>query len=646
MAISEAVRSPQVERVGDRAFLQIESAGFARLDVRQKMVAYHLVRAAIQMDPIFYDQMASYGLDLKRLLGALLESPDRLPTETRGRIVDYAKLCFASGGNRNEATGRKFLPQFSFEELVQAANHARIRGAKLKAKVALVALLERLRRAIFDPNFQPTATEKNPAAGEDILTASANNFYEGVRLSDFAHFPEKHQLNSRVIRRGGSLVEEVYRAGTPDGKVLPGRYARELRAANAELEKAIPFCEPAQAAVLAALIRYYETGDPKDWFEFNSLWVRDRPAVDFASGFIEVYHDARGAKGSAQMLVAVLDQALDPLMRRLAENAVEFEKKAPWEEEYKKLDVKPPVGRAVETLIETGDFRVGTIGASLPNEQAFREKHGTKNFLLTSSLSALSAVRGAKVAAAFAADPGDAELFERYGATAVTLHTAMHEILGHGSGKVAVSGDPHDSLREYYSTMEEARADLVSYWHAFDPRLSELGVAAVPEVGREMYRQLARVGLTTLKNYPAGDSAAEDHDRNRLLIVNFLVEAGAFRRFERNGHACVAVEDYVRAREAVGRLLAEIMRIKAEGDYETAKTLVLKHGINFDPAVRDDVVARYKALDLAPYATGVFADVTPVTDRGGRVTDVEISYPRDFLKQQVEFARLNGTLGF
>jgi dipeptidyl-peptidase-3 len=639
-------RSPQVERVGDRAFLQVGSPSFSRLELRQKIVALHLTRAAIQMDPIFYDQMASYGLDLKRLMGALAESPDRLPKDTRSKLLDYARLVFACKGNHNEATSRKFLPDFTFEQLVQAAQYARIRGARLKAKVALDALLQRLRRPIFDPSFEPMVTEKNPPEGQDILTASSNNYYEGVRLSDLSRFPEKHPLNSRVSRRGGTLVEEVYRAGTPDGRVPPGRYARELRAANAELENAIGFAEPSQAAVLRALIRYYETGEPGDWNDFNVLWVRDRSAVEFVSGFIEVYHDARGAKGSAQMLVSVVDRNLDSLMHRLAESAVEFEKKAPWDDAYKKLDVKPPVGRAIETLVETGDFLVGTVGDSLPNEQAFREKYGTKNLLLTSSVAAFNALRGARVAEAFSPDSSERESFEKYGSAAGNLLVAMHEILGHGSGKVSVAGDPRTYLREYYSTLEEARADLVALWNVVDPQLADLGMRDVAEVGRELYRQYARVGLTTLKNYPEGDSATEDHDRNRLLIVNWVIDHGGFERIRRENRSYIVVKDDARVREAVGELLREVMRIKAQGDYEAGKALVLRYGVHFDPVLRDEVVARYRALDLAPYSTGIYPELQPVFDPAGKIVDVEIASTRDFLKQQVEFAKANGTLGF
>jgi dipeptidyl-peptidase-3 len=628
--------SPLVDRVGDTGFVQIESKSFEKLPLRQKAVAYHLARAAIQLDPIFYDQMSTYGLESKRLIGALVEDPQRLPADQRGPIVDYAKLFFANGGNHNDTTNRKFLPAISFEDFSRAAESARAKGARLGTKAALRQRLERLKRPLFDPTFEPTVTEKNPPAGEDILTASSNNYYAGVRLEDLSGFAETHPLNSRLVKRNGRLVEEVYRAGTPDGRVPAGLYAKELSAVNRELEKAAETADETEAKVLRALVRYYQTGDPADWTEFNRLWVADNATVDFASGFIEVYRDARGAKGSAQMLVTVTDLELDALMQKLAAQAVYFERKAPWEEKYKKLDVHPPVGKAVESLMETGDFRVGTIGDNLPNEQAFREKYGTKSFLLTSSVRAFNETRGGKAVEAFAAEPNDVELYRKYGTIADNLHTAMHEIIGHGSGKVAVPNDPHTYLKEYYSTLEEARADLVAYWNITDPKLAELGVADTGEVARELYRQLARVGLTTLNHYPSGTTAQEDHDRNRLLIVNYLIEAGAFERTARDGHRYIVVKDYDKAHEAVGRLLAEIMRIKAEGDYEAIKALVNKYGINFDPAERDDVVGRYKKLDLPTYYAGIFGNLSPAG----------ISYPRDFLKQQIESAKLNGTLGF
>jgi dipeptidyl-peptidase-3 len=638
--------SPLVGRVGDRGFLQVQSPSYAKLPLSQKLVAYHLYQAAVQLDPIFYDQMSAYGLTAKRLLGALVEDPRRLPDSSRKAIVDYATLFLGNGGNHNETTGEKFVPAISFAAFSTAAEQARAKGARLGTQAQFAQTLKALQGPLFDPRFQPQITAKNPPPGEDILTASSNNYYQGVKLGDLKGFAEKNPLNSRLVKRNGKLAEEVYRAGTPDGRIPPGLYANELKAVNRELEEAARSASPAQAKVLRALVRFYQTGDLKDWHDYNVLWLQNDETVDFASGFIEVYRDARGIKGSSQTVVAVVDQKLEPLMRKLADNAVYFEHKAPWEERFKKLDVKPPVGKAIETLAASGDFHVSTIGDNLPNEQDIREKYGTKSILLTSSINAFNETRGAKAAIEFSDNPDEGPLYARYGSVADNLHTALHEIIGHGSGKVAVPKDPSTYLREYYSTLEEARADLVAYWDIYDPKLTALGVADVREVGRELYRQLARSGLTPLKNYPTGDTIQEDHDRSRLLVANYLIEAGALARVRKNGHWYVEVKDYDKAHQAVGKLLAEIMRIKATGDYNGIKALVDKYGLHFDPAVRDDVAARYKKLDIPIYVSGVYATLTPAKDKAGKVTDVAISYPRDFLAQQIAWARENGTLGF
>ncbi|HEX4495447.1 MAG TPA: peptidase [Thermoanaerobaculia bacterium] len=638
--------SPLVARIGPRGFLQVESPSFAKLPLSQKMVAYHLYQAAVQLDPIFYDQMSAYGLTAKRLLGALVERPERLPEASRKAIVEYATLFLANDGNHNDATGEKFVPTIPFEDFAKAAEQARAKGARLGKQAELAKTLKSLQGPLFDPKLQPQLTAKNPPPGEDILTASSNNYYSGVKLDDLKGFAEKNPLNSRLVKKDGKLVEEVYRAGTPDGKVPPGLYARQLQAVNRELEAAAKAADPGLAQVLRALIRFYQTGDLKDWHDYNVLWIKNDESVDFASGFIEVYRDARGIKGSSQMIVAVVDQQLEPLMRQLASNAVYFEHKAPWEERFKKLDVKPPVGKAIETLIASGDFAVGTIGDNLPNEQDVREKYGTKSILMSSSVNAINATRGARVAIEFSDDPGEGPLVTKYGPVADNLHTALHEIIGHGSGKVVVPNDPATYLREYASTLEEARADLVAYWNIYDPKLTELGVADVKEVGRELYRQLARAGLTPLRNYATGDIAQEDHDRSRLLVANYLIEAGALERVQKDGHWYIDVKDYDKAHEAVGKLLAEIMRIKATGDYDGIKALVDKYGLHFDPAVRDDVIARYQKLNLPIYLSGVYSHLEPVKDKAGKVTEIGISYPRDFLAQQLEWARENGTLGF
>ncbi len=646
IARTENAATAEVLRLGDRSFIQLEAPSFAALSLSEKLVVWHLYRAAVQLDPIFYDQMAAYGLAAKRLLGALAEVPERLPKTLERPILDFARMFFACGGNRNDSTGRKFLPDFTAADLAYAANHARAMGAPLGRGEELDALLAELEAPLFDPAFGAMLTEKNPPSGLDRLEASTNNLYAGVRLQDLDDFVEQHPLNSRLAKRDGGLVEEVYRAGTADGKVPPGLYARELAATNGELLAAAEHAPERQAAALRALVRFFQTGANEDWLAYNTLWLESDGEVDFASGFIEVYRDARGAKGSAQMVVAIRDRHLDPLMRGIAANALYFERRMPWDDRWKKLEVVAPVGKAVETIVATGDFHASAIGVNLPNEEELRSTRGSKSMLFSSSMAAIGSVRGSAVAEEFSPEPAHAEAFARWGKTAHELHVALHEILGHGSGRCETEDDPSVRLAEVYSTLEETRADLVAYWHCGDPLLAELGVENVYEVSREAYRQLARLGLSTLNRYPEGDTIEEDHDRNRQLIVSYLIEQGAFVRFQRDGHWYVEVRDHDAARAAVGRLLAEVMRIKATGDVEAGRRLVERYAIRFDPAVRDDVIARYRRLAIPTYFSGVYADLAPVRDGAGEIVDVVIGYGRDPLAQHLGFAQENGTLGF
>jgi dipeptidyl-peptidase-3 len=426
----------------------------------------------------------------------------------------------------------------------------------------------------------------------------------------------------------------VYRAGTADGSVPPGLYAVFLKKAIAHLEKAQAVAEPAQAAVIADLIRFYQTGERGDWLRFGADWVRNDATVDFANGFIEVYRDARGAKGSSQSFVTVTDRPVTNVMTNLAKNAAYFEDKAPWDTKYKKRDFTPPVVKAVEVLVETGDFHVNTIGDNLPNEQEIHAKYGTKNFLLLGSSHALSGASASSIDE-FAASPEDAARARKYGEEAEDLLTAMHEVIGHGSGKLSerVQGSPAKYLKEYYSTLEEARADLMGLWNISDPKLKELGlVKEQDEVAKTMFDSAARAPLTQLRRIPKGDTIEEDHQRDRQLVAHYIKDTtGAIEYFDRNGKTYVRVKDYAKMREGVGKLHAELMRIKAEGDYDAIKALVDKYGVRFDAKLRDQVVARYKGLNLPSYWAGVNVKVSPA---------LTATYPRDAVKQYLEYGAM------
>jgi dipeptidyl-peptidase III len=342
--------------------------------------------------------------------------------------------------------------------------------------------------------------------------------------------------------------------------------------------------------------------------------------------------------------VTVTDAKVSEAMRKLAQNAAVFEKAAPWDPKYRKQDFQPPVVKAVEVLIETGDFHVGTIGDNLPNENEIHEKYGTKNFLLLGSSHALSAAGSSKTLEEFAASPEEVARVSKYGEEAEDLLTAMHEVIGHGSGKLSdrLKGGAEPYLKEYFSTLEEARADLMGLWNIWDPELKKLGLVGDQEqVARAMYDNAARVVLTQLRRIPRGDTIEEDHARDRALIANYIMEkTGGIVQVTRNGKTYVQVKDYQKMREGAGMLLRELMRIKAEGDYEAIKALVDKYGVHFSPALRDQVVARYKQLNLPTYYAGINTELTAQFDDKGNVTGVRIAYPRDAVKQYLTYGAM------
>jgi dipeptidyl-peptidase III len=634
-AASLVAESPLVGRVDTTAFIQIEAKSFGTLSPKQQALAYWLNRSSIAIDPILYDQLSRFGLRQKSLLEAVVANKAKVDPAIYGRVLDFTMLFWANKGNHNETTSQKFVPQFTAEELKRALGQS---GHK-----DLAPEVDALAQSLFDPEFEPLMTAKSPSGGKDIIQASSNNFYFGVTLADLKNFTEHYPLNSRVVKENGRLIEHVYRAGTPDGKVQPGLYAQYLKKANESLEKARAYADPAQAKVISDLIRYYQTGEYKDWLQFDTDWVQNDEPVDFANGFIEVYRDARGAKGTSQSFVSITDQKVSGAIGKIAANAQYFEDRAPWDARYKKQGVKPPIANAVETTIETGDFHVTTIGDNLPNEDEIHAKYGSKSFLFFGSSHALTEAAGFGLIDEFAV-PEDAARDKKYGIEADDLLTEMHEVIGHGSGRLSpkLTHEAAFYLKEYFSAMEEARADLMALWNAFDPKLKELGLVSSDEVGRAMYDGEARQMLVQLRRIPKGDTVEEDHQRDRQLIGRYIMDkTGAIAMEDRNGKTYVSVKDYKKMREGVGMLLAELMRIKAEGDYDAIKALMDKYGVHFDPKLRDQVVERYKKLNMPTYYAGINSDLTAQFDGAGNVTKVDIQYPRDYAKQQLSYSAMN-----
>jgi dipeptidyl-peptidase-3 len=644
-----------VERVRDTAFIQLHAPSFQALNPRQQALAYWLTQASIAIDPIIYDQMSAYGLQQKRLLEEIMARPEGVDPAALAKISEFAKLFWASRGNHNDLTSQKFLPEFTFEQLEKAALIAQQNGAfqtsyadlpPLKKPADLMRELESLRPSIFDPAFEPMITAKNPLGGKDTIQSSSNTFYPGISQDDLKGFQEKYPLNSRVIKGpDGKLTELVYRAGTPDGKVPPGLYATFLKRANDCFEKARGYADPAQSAAIDHLIRYYQTGAYAEWVAFGTAWVQNDATVDFDNGFIEVYRDARGAKGSSQSFVTITDKPVTTAMKTLAENAGYFEEKAPWDAKYKRKSFKLPVVKAVETLIETGDFSVSTIGDNLPNENEIHEKYGSKNFLFMGSKRALEEVNGKAASVEFASDAAEVERASKYGTEASDLLVAMHEVIGHGSGKLSerVSAGAQTYLKEYFSTLEEGRADLMALWNVWDPKLKELGlITNQEEVAKAMYDNAALVALQQLRRIQHGDTLEEDHERDRQLIAHYIADnvPGSIEQFTRDGKTYVHVTDYQKMRKGVGMLLAELMRIKAEGDYDAIKALVDKYGVHFDPALRDQVLARYQKLRLPTYFAGMNAHLTASFNKNGDVEKVEINYLQDPVKQYLSYGAM------
>ncbi|MDQ6701099.1 MAG: dipeptidyl peptidase 3 [Acidobacteriota bacterium] len=621
--------NPIVERVGSTAFMQVRADSFNSLTPREKALAYWLTQAAIAIDPIIYDQQSRFGLRQKRILENVEAHPSGIAPAVSTRIDEFTKLFWANRGNHNETTAQKILPEFTFEQLRDAGLQAIKNGAPLGSASEFTKELDELRASLFDPVFEPLITAKSPQGGRDILQASANNFYSNVSLADLKGFQERYPLNSRLLKTSaGKLVEQVYRAGTPDARIAPGLYADYLRKANEYLTKAASVADPAQADVIRLLIRFYQTGDFQDWLQFGGAWVRNNPRVDFANGFIEVYRDARGAKGTSQAFVSITDERINALMTKIADHTQYFEDHAPWAAEFKKQGVKPPMAKAVETTVETGDFHVTTVGDNLPNENEVHQKYGSKSFLFTGSSRALDAATGYTALHEFASSPEEAANVRKYGTEAEGLMTGLHEIIGHGSGKLSAKLD-HDApfyLKEYFSTLEEARADLMALWNATDPKLREWGLISSPEVAKALYYNAARVALTQLRRIPKGDTIEEDHQRNRQLIVNYIIaKTGAIERFQKDGKDFIRIKSFEKMHEGVGMLLAELMRIKGDGDYAAIKSLIDQYGVHFDPKLRDAVVARYHKLNLPTYFAGITYELAASIGAGGDATNVTIS---------------------
>jgi dipeptidyl-peptidase-3 len=629
-----------LERVDDAAVVQIYADGFERLPLNEKILIWHLYQAALAGRDIYYDQRCADGLEMRSILEQILTHSEGIDPATLAEITRYTKLFWINNGPYNNLTARKFVLKCPPEAFAQAARAAERQGARFPVRQggSLDQTLDRLRPMFFDPEFRPIVTNKNPGPGKDILAESANNLYSGVTMKDLEGFPERFPLNSRLVRRDGELVEEPYRVG--------GRYDARIRQIIQHLNDAIPHATEPMAEALQALIRFYETGTVEDRKAYDIAWVNDKDSpVDTINGFIEVYMDARGIKGSFEALVFYVNPKKTEEIRKLAAEAQWFEDRMPWAPQYRKAEVRGITANAIEVVVETGDAGpVTPIGINLPNDQEIRERHGSKSVSLSNVIEAYDKSTPASFRSEFSWTAEETERAEKWQALASELTTNMHEVIGHASGKQSERSQapPAEAIKEFYSALEEARADLVALYFIADPKLVELGLIPAEhrrDVILAEYEGYTRNALSQLRRVREGNQLEEDHMRNRQMIVRWLMahtEAIEVRR--RDGKTYYVMVDPRAFRAGVGRLLNEVQRIKSEGDYEAAKALFEAHGISFDPTLRDEVVSRVRALDLPSYTGFVMPRLKPVRNPDGKITDVAISYPLDLTTQMLEFS--------
>jgi len=638
---SADTRTYLLETVGEVAVARLYADGFEELTPRERVLAFYLWRAAIAGRDIYYDQMGASNLEIRDLLEEILTHGDQVPAEILQPLHTYLKLFWIHNGNHNDRTKRKFLPEFSAVQLRMAAQQAVRNGARIRLALgeSLDDKLARLKPILFDPHVDPLLTCKTPPPGQDILECSSVNYYEGVTLAETRAFRERHPLNSRLVKRDGRLQEEVYRSGL--GDVQPGRYASDLRTVTGFLKKARPHAEPPQQQILDQLIEFFATGDPAAFERHNIAWVRHDLRVDTVNGFIETYKDPRSAKGAYEGLVYFVDLPMTRMQQTLAAEAQYFENRAPWADAYKRQGFTPPIAGAVRLLVAVGDGGpMPPIGVNLPNEESIRERYGNKSVSLVNVMEAGKRASRDRMLDEFVL-PEDQELLRRHGGEADLLMTAMHEMLGHAAGRVSASltGDPASHLREHYAALEEARADLVALYHLFDPRLGEIGAITSPAVAEAAYRDFAAADLYMLRGVRQGDQLEDDHMRAIHLIVSYLREVtGAVGRVERDGRTYQRVRDLEAMRRGVGGLLAEVQRIKGEGDAEAARSLMERFAIRIDPRLRDELVGRAERARIPSYVAFVMPDLLPVRDAAGEVIDARVTYRSDLTEQMLQYA--------
>ena len=636
-------RTYLLEQVDDAAVVQYYADGFDRLPLKQKILCWYLYQAALAGRDIYYDQRYRHALAMREVLeGILTHHPDATggrPSPVIAEIRRYTKLFWINSGPHSNITARKFVLHLTPAEFADAAHTAERHGARLsRTGESTDALLERLRAPFFDPEFEPMVTSKTPDDGADILSSSSNNLYSGVIMADLDGFEERYALNSRLVNSDAGLVEEVCRVG--------GRYGTEIARIVDHLRSAMSYAPPKTRHALEALVRFYESGEQADREAYDIAWVQDTESpIDTVNGFIEVYLDARGVKGAWEGIVSYVNAEKTEGLRRLAAAAAWFEERMPIDPRWKRSDVVGVTARAIDVVVETGEAGPMTaIGINLPNDQGIRERYGSKSVSLVNINEAYDKSQMPAFRREFCWSDEEIARAERWGSTASEVTTAIHEVIGHGSGRVAdhLEGQPQLALKEQYSAIEEARADLVALYFIADPKTAEVGLVPAGDQATIVlaeYEAYARNALVQLRRVRQGTTLEEDHMRNRQMIVRWLMDhTPAIDVRRRDGRTFYVLADAEAFRAGVGHLLGEVQRIKSEGDYDGARALFDAYGVHFDPALRDEIVRRVDHLNLPSYTGFVQPRLEAVVDTRGAITDVEMSYPMDLERQMLEYS--------
>ncbi|WP_286847349.1 MULTISPECIES: dipeptidyl-peptidase 3 family protein [unclassified Proteiniphilum] len=639
----------KVDRFADIEILRYPVPGFNSLPLQQKELIYYLSQAALEGRDILWDQHNRYNLTIRRVCEGVYENymGDKSSTEWEN-FETYLKQIWMANGIHHHYSEDKIMPEFTREYFVSIVKSVDPGRMPFRDGMAADETLKEILPVMFDPDVMPK--RMNQSAGADIVRTSAVNFYEGVTQKEVEEFynamkktddntPVSYGLNSKVVKKDGVVTEQLWK--------IDGMYDKAIERIVGWLEKAAGVAENEhQKETINTLIAYYTTGDLKIFDDFSVKWVTDTDSrVDFVNGFIETYTDPLGMKATWEALVNFKSEEASKRTELISNNAQWFEDNSPIDNRFKKEEVKGVSAKVITAAILGGDTYPATpIGINLPNANWIRRDHGSKSVTIDNITFAYAkAAEGNGFKEEFMWSDVEREISIKYETITDNLHTDLHECLGHGSGKL-LPGVDGDALKAYGSPLEETRADLFALYYLADPKLVELGLLPDSEAYKaEYYKYIMNGAMTQLTRIQPGKDIEQAHMRNRALISNWVIEHGKADSVvvmqKRDDKTYVVISDYNKLRTLFGQLLAEVQRIKSEGDYEAGKNLVEAYGVKVNTELHSEVLSRYKALDIAPYKGFVNPVYKLVTDENGKVTDVTISYDENYVEQQLRYSR-------